>query len=315
MVLVLSVYSCSASRAAEAIRPAGPIGGTDTQQALLPPPGIYGATVAVPVDLFKYSTPSGSIPASGHGLDAGVGLLWVYSLRVFGGSLASSISLGYAHSCFQFEGQANGCSKGGLSDTYVDVLMWSWFFPSRAVTEPESLIDRIPYGLAVQIGLGMVVPTGTYDVNRRPNNGANFFDFAPNIALTYDVNTLLGTAFGDATEFSMRAWLNNYTENHATHYQTGRLFNVDFSITQRMNRWQYGIWGAAFKQIEDDTRNGVSVPNGGARAHGVAIGPLVSYSFMGGARPWNITCKGIYAISGMNAAWPRGLVLRLATRF
>lgn len=314
-IIALQVACWSASRAAEAIRPAGPIGGTDIQQALLPPPGFYAAAVVAPVDLFSFSTPSGSFPASGHSVDAGIGLLWVYGVQVFGGSLASSVSLAYGHSCFQLQGQPEFCSKGGLDDTYADVLVWSRFFPSEEFASDGNAFARIPYGLAVQIGLGVVFPTGTYDVHRPLNNSANFYDIAPNIALTYNLHSLLGEKLGDATELSMRVWLNNYTENHETHYQSGRLFNVDFSITQRLSHWQYGLWGTAFKQIQDDVVSGVSVPNGGARAHGVAIGPVISYSFVEGSRPWNVTLKGLYAISAMNAAWPRGVVLRVATRF
>lgn len=301
--------------AAEAIRPAGPIGGTDIQQALLPPPGVYAAAVVVPINFFSFSTSRGATPASGHSLDAGVAVLWVYDLHLFGGSIASSVSLAYGHSCFQLEQQPRFCSKAGLDDSYADVFVWSRFFPSKEFDSARNQVSRIPFGLAVQAGLGIMFPTGTYDPNRVVNNSANFYDFAPNIALTYNVRSLFGERLGDATEFSMRIWFNNYTQNHSTHYQTGRLLNVDFAITQRMGHWQFGFTGTAFKQIEDDKIAGINVPDGGARSDGVAIGPLISYSFVAHARPWIITLKGLYAVSATNTAWPRGVVLRVATRF
>ncbi|NTH16721.1 hypothetical protein G6L99_31910 [Agrobacterium rhizogenes] len=308
----LTVLSAG-SQAAETIKPAGPIGGTDIRQAFLPPPGLYGVGVGVGLALPKFLTPNGDLDSNGGSGVGGGGLLYVYDAQVFGGSLASSVFASYERTCFGIKPGPESCSSG-LGDVYSDVLMWSRFFPSSDFSKQPSGGVPIPYGLTMLIGLGANFPTGNYDSSRMINNGANFFDIAPNLALTYTTKSIFGDALGQATEFSGRVFLNNYTKNPDTDYQTGRIANMDFSITQRMNQWQFGLAGTGFVQFEDDEIGGQKAPNDGNRASGLSLGPVISYDFMWNDRPWNATVKALFGVAGNNTANADGIVLRLGTK-
>src|SRR3546814_18786469 len=110
----------------------------------------------------------------------------------------------------------------------------SYFFADELSTHEQAGLRPIPYGLAVLVAFGVSFPTGDFDASKGTNVGANFYDFAPSVGITYTVPSLLGSKLGQATEFSARAFYHDYTENDTTQYQTGNIFSVDFAITQRL---------------------------------------------------------------------------------
>jgi hypothetical protein len=77
--------------ASEGVTPSGPLGGTDIQSALLPPPGLYGFGVGLGVDFSKFFTSSGEIPAGGGVGIGGLGFLYVYDAKLWGGTIGSSV--------------------------------------------------------------------------------------------------------------------------------------------------------------------------------------------------------------------------------
>jgi hypothetical protein len=311
--LVGSLALSMAASAAEAIKPAGPIGGTDIRQAFIPPPGLYGVGVGVGLNLPTYWTRDDSLGASGGSGVVGAGLMYVYDTQIFGGSLASTVFGSYERTCFGLTPFPESCSTG-IGDVYSDVLMWSRFFPSEHFASQSKGGIPIPYGLQVLAGLGITFPTGNYDSQRMINNGVNVFDFAPNVALTYTTPSIFGDQPGQATEFSARFFLNNYTKNGATDYQTGQIASLDFAVTQRVNQWQFGLAGTGFVQFEDDEIAGIRHPNDGNRAKSLSLGPVISYDFLWEDRPWNITLKGLFGVTGENTARANGFVLRLGTK-
>ncbi|MES5482410.1 transporter [Bradyrhizobium sp. INPA03-11B] len=295
----------------ESIRPAGPIGGTDIRQAELPPPGVYGVGVGMGLDFPTFWGANQDFDAQGRSGALGTGLVVVYSAQVLGGSIGSSIFASAGRTCFGFQPGPKSCSEG-LGDLYSDVFVWSRYFPSGVPASPNNPLIR--YGLNVMFGLGINFPTGAYNSAQLVNLGGNMYDIAPNVALTYTAPSILGPGLGDATEFSARVFFNNYTKNHATDYQSGNVVSADFAITQRVNQWQFGLTGTSYLQIEDDLVAGVTAPNGGNRAVGLFLGPIVSYDFLAADRPWNVTLKGLFAVTGQNAVAANGLVLRVATK-
>lgn len=311
--LIGSLALSMVANAAEAIKPAGPIGGTDIRQAFIPPPGLYGVGVGVGLNLPTYWTSDDSLGASGGSRVVGAGLMYVYDTQIFGGSLASTVFGSYERTCFGPTPFPESCSTG-IGDVYSDVLMWSRFFPSEHFASQSKGGIPIPYGLQVLAGLGVTFPTGNYDSQRMINNGVNVFDFAPNVALTYTTPSIFGDQPGQATEFSARFFLNNYTKNGATDYQTGQIASLDFAVTQRVNQWQFGLAGTGFVQFEDDEIAGIRHPNDGNRAKSLSLGPVISYDFLWEDRPWNITLKGLFGVTGENTARANGFVLRLGTK-
>lgn len=311
-VLALQTLSANYVNAAENIKPAGPIGGTDIRQALLPPPGVYGVGVGVGLGFPEYWGEDEDLDTKGGSRIFGAGVAVVYDAEVFGGTMASTAFASYERTCFGFEGGKKNCSEG-QGDMYSDVLMWSRNFPlgyTRSQTAPW-----IPYGLNVLVGLGVTLPTGKYDSSEPVNVGSNVYDFAPNMALTYIVPSIFGDQFGDATEFSARVFYNKYTENHDTDYQTGDLVSMDFAVSQQFGQWQVGLAGTGFVQIEDDDINGFTPPNNGNRGKSLSLGPVVSYDFMVDNTPWNFKLKGLAPVDGENTVSAKGFVLSLGRKF
>lgn len=310
-IALQSTLVCTA-QSAENIRPAGPIGGTDIRQAILPPAGVYGVGVAFGADIPKYWTEDKTLDTNGYTAIVGAGAMVVYDTEFLGGALASTLFLGYEKTCFQFKGGKRTCVEG-QGDAYSDILMWSRNFPLGY--ERSKSMPWIPYGLNVLVGLGVQFPTGNYDSSRAVNTSANVYDFAPNFALTYVVPSIFGEGYGDATEFSARVFYNLYTKNHDTDYQTGDLINTDIAVSQRFGQWQLGITANIFAQIEDDRVRGVVPDNNGNRAKSLGVGPVVSYDFMWDKTPWNITVKSLFGLEGENTSAAEGLVVRIGRKF
>lgn len=309
---------------AEAVLPAGQIGGSDIRSAALPPTGLYGGLFILGGDLPGLFGPEGSVAhADGSHLIVGAGVRYVYPWEIFGGRIASGLTLSYQQTCFgdYVRGgvTADVTCANGLRDAYTDLLLWSRFFPSAEYFEQPDKPGKMPYGLSIMLGFGMNLPIGSYVKGRAVNTSANFWNFAPQAGFTYTTKSLLGDYFGQATEFSAKVYLNNFTENPSTNYQTGTMVSWDAAITQRQNQWQYGIAFYSFHQIEDDQLNGVPVdfPGGvhGRKAWEITGGPIVAYDTMIDNHPWQFAVKGLFALCGANTSYGNVALVRAVTKF
>lgn len=269
--IVLSSPGMSA-HAAESITYGGPRGGTDIGEAYLPPAsGFYGialAWAATPNAYYGNNNRTSPLKFDGTAIIPGLGLLYVYPFKLAGGTLATSAletDAGYTHLCVN-----NVCKTvTGLGDLYSDILMWSRYLgPS---TDPHSL----PYGLTVKAAFSMQFPTGKYQAYAEvPSFGYNVYRIIPNVALTY----LTGpNALGDGVELSTQVFYGITPVNSATNYKSGDTVDIDFAVSERTGRWEYGIAGNYAFQLQGDKVNGVAVP-GGNKIGIAAIGPVVSYA-------------------------------------
>lgn len=310
-VLVLFAAS-GAARATEGIAPAGPIGGTDLNQALLPPPGFYPGVVGGGIDLGDYRLGSGEdVDGSGHVGFGAVGALAVYPTTLFGGQLASSIGAGYQRACYRVGPAPESCSEGAM-DVYTDLLLWSKFTPSAAFTNQPTGAAPIPYGTAFMAGLGVTWPTGEYDATSGVNVGSNFYTISPTVALTYTAPSFFGAAPGRATQLSARLFYNYYTENKDTNYDTGDTVSVDFSASEIAGPWQFGVTGIGWVQISDDAVNGVS---NGVRASALNLGPIAQYNFGLGGNPAFIKAKYLWMVGGEYIPQSEGLTVVMGVSF
>lgn len=305
----------ASGRAAESIAAAGPIGGSDISAAFLPPPGLWISGIGAGVGFSHYFDDDGNeLPASGGVGIGGIAFLYSYSGTFLGGQLASSVFAGYERLCFRLKPYEKSCSSG-VKDIYSDVLMWSRYFPSAAAATQSPDGRPRPYGLAVLVGLGLTIPTGNYDAARPINNGSNLWGFSPNIALTYTMPSPLPAVFGDAMQFNGRFFYHRYSENKDTNYQTGDVVSLDWAITMQKDAWHYGLAGLSYKQIEDDTIDGVVHPNNGNRSAVIGLGPILSRDFLIGDQPANFTIKGIQSVYGRNVAKSTGVFARISMAF
>lgn len=271
--LTTSLFLSSHAMAAESPIYGGPIGGTDIGGAYLPPkPGLYMGTGFVGFTSNRYQDVNGNRVNIDNSFDASsaiLGLNYVYDKKVYGGSLASSLQLGYGKRCIRF-GQRN--CQSGTADAYSDVFFWSKYL-GGGVSGDRSL-PPLPYGLTVGGGLGVTIPSGTYDKHKSVNTGGNTWIISPNVSFTY----LTGPEYslgGDGTEFSARFFYSMPQKNDATNFDAGDVIDVDWAVTQRYGYWQVGIAGQQAKQIESDR-----LPNGtrtnSKKFSSGSIGPVVS---------------------------------------
>ena len=123
----------------------------------------------------------------------------------------------------------------------------------------------IAEGLTVLLGFGTVVPIGKYNVVDAVDQGLtignNLWDFAPTAAFTYVTKPILA----DGTEFSAKLFVNNYLQNPATHYYTGRVINIDFAVSEHIAKFQVGLAGFYAFQTADDRLNGIPIPPTGEK--------------------------------------------------
>ncbi len=299
--------------AAESVTLPGVIGSGDFRQALLPAPGLYGAVSMFGANVDKYHlSTSTETPLSGSQFAGGIALAYIYDAEVLGGRIGSTLSVSAQQLCIRATGPMQ-CSQG-LRDVYSDLLLWSRLFPSAHFAAQPRDQPQMPYGLAVQFGLGTVFPTGDYAAQRGVNNSGNVFDVTPNVALTYTMPSIFGGSLGRATEISARTFYNSYSRNDATGYHNGDVVNINFAVSERFNSYQVGLVGLYLAQLNDDTSYGVRVAPDGKRVELLALGPALSYNFKVDDHPFTVTVKSLISVFGAYQAGGETFSVRLGTK-
>ena len=268
------------SWAVEGAAAAGPIGGSDIRSAILPPPGLYGGVVGLYNDVVGYNDGSGH-PAAGldafglQNYDAGAYFLYVPDLKLFGGQIGFSGFEAAGQNCGQLVSAVQRRCVAGFGDPYVE-LDWSRSFGQ---VRPPSTAGAFPIlqGLALEFGIGAVLPIGYYNQQTQAMNGVtpgnNTFDLSPTVAVTYTTPPLIA----DGTEFSAKFYWDNYATNPVTNYHASSLLDVDFAVTEHIGRFQVGPAGFYVFQTGDDYQNGAIVPPDGKRLEYMALGAVVNY--------------------------------------
>lgn len=264
--LVAAIQS-SAGYAAEGPTFGGPVGGTDIRNAYLPSAtGFYAGFI------YGYGHSSQLYGAGGKPQNLnvatnnnifGAGVLYVYPFKLFGGTVASSLQQAYYSGRLTLGPTTNNVR--GFGDLYSDLFAWSKYFGNTA--------NGLPVGLTAKFAYSMIFPTGAYNKTALTSPGHNTTYYIPNFALTY----LTGpSVLGDGTEFSVHFFLDIAGTNDATHYHNSPVFDVDWAISERLARWQFGITGFYANEMGDDRINGVTVP-GGRRFGAMSMGPVAAY--------------------------------------
>lgn len=255
----------------------GPVGGTDIRNAYLPPvPGLYFGVVAGggwASQLNGDNAKASPVQAHTGASVGGVGLLYVYPFKLFGGSLASAAQLALIDGYLSLNNRHE--YYRGIGDTYVELLSWSKYLGTFGTAgDTERPLPKLPYGLTVKLSYSMIFPTGKYNTTQLATPGHNVYFFIPNAAATY----LTGPNFlGDGLEFSGHVFFDISSKNNATNYKTGPVYDIDGAISERSGRWQYGISGYYARQWEDDTQNGLLALGTGKRLVTAAAGPVIAY--------------------------------------
>ena len=114
-------------------------------------------------------------------------------------------------------------------------------------------------------------PAGDYEPESLANPGLNYASFSQEIAFTW--------LFNANWTFDLSTNINVNGSNHDTGYRSGDVLGVTYAAAYRPSqapKWQIGMSGLYFNQIEDDELNNQKVP-GGFRTKKFTGGPQVSY--------------------------------------
>jgi hypothetical protein len=247
--LMLCMAQPGVARATEGGQFYGPIGGVDQRAALIPQPGTYGLFQYVHSRSTEYVGPDDKthpgIPDFKLDFDMpNLSILHVWDRTLWGGNVASILSVSYARSCAAM-GAGEVC-ESSVFDTYVEPLYWGRHLGLKGARPPSSdpATWQLPYGLSLGVGLAFMVPTGSYEVGRITQTSGNALITIPHVDFTY--------VTGKGTEFSGRISYNISQKNDDAGYKNGDVIGGDFSISQYFGLWQIGPSLTLARQLEDD---------------------------------------------------------------
>jgi len=90
------------------------------------------------------------------------------------------------------------------------------------------------------------------------------------------------------------------SRNPATLYQGGNIFDIDWSVTQRQNSFQYGVAGLFAQQLNGDvSKTSAQVAPDGNRFEKLGLGPVIAYESE--ALHSTIKFKALFPIHNENA--------------
>ena len=288
----------------------GPIGGT----AYLPPiPGLFGGIADVPGSFTQLDgNNGGKRNLGGNEVNfeentAAFGLLYVYPFKIFGASAGTSVQLGYIdYARFSLGGVTQRLS--GWTDMYSDVLKLSRYYGHPA--KPVGASRPLPYGLTVAAAYSMIFPIGSYQPQNFLTPGHNAYFLTPNLAVTYLTKP---NFLGDGLEFSGHLFYNHALENDYDHYRDGDVMDLDWAISERQGRFQYGVTGFAASQLGRDTQSSRPVTTHGNYFVAVKAGPIIDYDIpkIGGA----LKAKALLPVYERNTVFGPTFVLSVGFTF
>ncbi|MDQ0456764.1 SphA family protein [Rhizobium paknamense] len=279
--------------AAEFYQTSTPGATSDIRAAELPPePGFYaiGGLWGNWRDRLNDGSGHEMYPDTNEHLFQGqLGGMFIYPEEVLGGRVASSLIFVYGKHDLTITKTLPVTLTNrntGFFDAYSDLFFWSksWYEgpPATAPGQPQPSADFVPpmpVGFTLGLGVGVTAPIGKFDNGAVGNPGFNNWVLSPNIAVTYRTRPILL----DATEFSARLFYNhNFDRDDSTGgftYRDGDYLSADFAVTERYNRYQFGLAGNIKWQVQDDDGSPAVPATDGQRHKSIRIGPILAVDF------------------------------------
>jgi hypothetical protein len=269
-----AVLAVTPALAGETAIPVTPSGGTDVNQAILPAPGLYGAVITLPLNqndkVYDYN--GKAVPTSAAVRlsmpTVALGLQYVYPFKVFGGSMDSGLTQAFTSQSYKIGNTIHGNNTRN-GDLYVDFFTWSRQVFKGPGASPNS-------GLNFAFGYSMKMPSGEYTTRNPVNLGNNVWVFIPNAAVTYTAPGI-GAIHGTDSQISTKVFYGVPSENPATHYHTGNVMAVDFSVNEAFGPLRAGLAGTLLEQTTDDILPSGVQPPFGKKFTQFQVGPVVSY--------------------------------------
>ena len=275
LVLTLAAFPCQFALSAENGIPPYPFGAPGYNAASFPPvPGLYWLNQTTYLYLHSlYGNDGEKLPLAFHG--EGVAnvfrFLETWPLELPGGGLlASSVALPVVKVISQRVGPREGSASGVASVTLA----------------PAVGIWHLSSDLTMPVGIAFYTPSPAYSKDPVRMIGVNYWSVQPAIGLRY------GGPNGLDIGILPRLALN--TENDATHYQSGKMFFLDYSVSWRFGDFAPGVVGGLWNQFSNDFQNGRLVNGNGNRSSAVVVGP--SLAFLYGRILFNVNYQHSFAM-------------------
>lgn len=260
---------------------------TGSPAGALPPKGLY-----LNVDTYLNS---GKVE-NGNGKDTGIKLsgsgasavfLYVPGWKVLNADYGTALIVPFTH------GTSDGGSVGAPTQTNTGF--------SNTIIEPEILSWSLGGGSFVSEKIGIYLPNGRYVYARKGDSyvtsgntmSNNFWTIEPGLAYSY---------LHKGWDFTLNNNVDFNLTNPKTHYHTGDIYYLDWTIAHRFVLYTFGVIGNYTKQLAGDTKFGQPVMNtGNVGGYGneymhASIGPMLGYTI----GRTTLTIRYLYGFAGQN---------------
>ena len=277
LVGALAYLGDAPARAAEGGIGAYLMGSCADGAGITPPPGVYFADMTYFYDAKiggGKSLPFGGLLVANISAQTWLNLpttLWVTPAKILGGDLAFSFTSSVGEPRINASLLVNSPRFGpiGVNVNDANTALSDFFI--------QSFIGWQAGNLHWQLGIGGVVPSGTYIAGQLSNASLN----RPAIDL-FGTVTWLDPAAG--WDLSATAGVMFNRTNTATDYKTGDEFHLEWAATKYLSKqFTVGLAGYYYQQFTPDTGTGAIL--GAFEGRVVALGGFVGYTFEVGKLP------------------------------
>jgi len=231
--------------------------GEGSEVAVIPPPGLYLFNEIDWTSTSIYYNFSKNERFTTHVAVDVPALLWSPGVKFLGADYDAGIvqPFDYASTSGPGNPRTNLGTRGGYYDTVLIPGQLSW---------------KLAASTFVKAGVYVYLPDGDF---RKPSvmafpNSIGFFAVEPNVGFTYAPG---------AWNFSADFYYDHNYQNPTTHYTSGDILGGDYTMMKWFGNWSLGIGGYSQTQFNNDTFEGVMVPDSKTTNYGV--GPVLSYNF------------------------------------
>ncbi len=238
----------------------------------LPPPGMYG-DVEVYTASFTLHDNAGK-PTSVHSSSQVIApmLLWNTGKKILGGEFAIQVIQAVNHTDVYGDAPTGTVPPNAHWGTFNTVLI------------PVMLGWHLPHDFHIKTALAINLNDASSSTAKPPpvdmsGTGNGYSSVIPNIGVSW---------LSDGWNLSANFFYAFNQPNTVTQYQSGQVFQADYTIAKSFEHWMVGLGAFEVNQITADSGNGTLSPqnncaaNNGCKERRLGLGPLIGYTFDGG---------------------------------